>query len=681
MAVLGCVGAVYGYWASTFDLELVKQMRERSTVFDCDGKVYSRLAGENRLVVPGKEVAQCFKDALLAREDSRFLSHRGIDPIGILRAVVRNLSRGAASQGASTLTQQLARNSFPLGGKTIHRKILEAFVARRIEQHYSKAEILEHYMNRIYFGPGGYGIEAAALSYFGKHASELNLGEAALIAGIIRAPSYFSPFTNFAGALKQRDQVLARMVKLGKISEAQAAAARGLPLKVLPRRGALVQENYAMDAVNRELDLVLTDEQQAEGGLKIFTTIDPALQNVAQAALDGELRKVEQRPGYSHPRRSEFSAQAREEEQPTPYLQGAVVVIDNRSGAVRALVGGRDYAESKLNRAFMAHRQMGSTFKPFVYAAALKAGLLPGTLIDDGPIARGEIKGAGDWTPDNSDGTNKGQLPAEEALVQSRNTMSVRIGARAGVAGVVSTAAAAGLAKVPSQPGIFLGTCEATVLDLTAAYTVFPNAGLRRQHYLIERIEDASGEVLYRASRVSRPALDPGVAWLTTAAMEKVLERGTAAGVRNLGFHKPAAGKTGTTNDYVDAWFVGGTNSLTCGVWVGLDTPKTIISKGYGATLALPVWAQVMNAAPSGRYPAGALKAPAGLQRCRVCAVSGELATEGCEKAGRLYAMELPAGLRPGRSCRLHPGAVMDDRNGKGGSGLLRSFRKFFGGE
>lgn len=675
------VGAVYAYWASTFDLEQVKQMRERSTVYDCEGKVYSRLAGENRLVVPASEVAQSFKEALLAREDSRFYSHRGIDPIGIARAILRNLTRGSAAEGASTITQQLARNSFPLGGKTIHRKILEAFVARRMEEHYSKAEILECYMNRIYFGPGGYGIETAALSYFGKHARDLNLGEAALIAGIIRAPSYFSPFSNLPGALKQRDQVLARLVKLGKISTAEAQIARETPLSVMKKRGAMVQENYAMDAVYRELDQILTDEQRAEGGLKIFTTLDPGLQKAAQSALDNELRKIEGRPNYAHPRRAEFGEQAREEEQPTPYLQGAVVVIDNRSGGVRALVGGRDYAESKLNRAFMARRQVGSTFKPFVYAAALKGGLLPGTLVDDGPIGRGEVKGAADWTPENSDGSNKGFLAAEESLIQSRNTMTVRLGQRAGLSAVTKLAEAVGLGDLPERPGIYLGSCEATVLDLTAAYTVFPNGGVRRQKYLIERIEDASGLLLYKAARVSQPVLDPGVAWLTHEALEKVLERGTAANVHSLGFNKPAAGKTGTTNDYVDAWFVGYTGSLTCGVWVGLDTPKTIISRGYGAALALPVWAQVMNAAPAGRYPALSLKEPPGLQRVQVCSQSGGVATGGCEKAGSVYRVELPASLRPTKPCAVHRGSALEEGGSKGPGGIFRSFRKFFGGD
>nr|MDQ3620998.1 PBP1A family penicillin-binding protein [Verrucomicrobiota bacterium] len=564
---------VYGFWASAFDITKVREMRERSTVYDMDARVYSRLQGENRIVVPRGGVSENFVQALLVREDSRFYYHHGIDPIGVARAIIRNFRRGSLQQGASTLTQQLARNSFPLGGKTLHRKILEAFVAMRIEQAYTKEEILEHYMNRIYFGTGVHGIEAASQAYFGKPAKDLSVGEAAMIAGIIRGPHRYSPFNNWAGAIAQRDQVLERMVKLKKLSKAQSTAARETPIKLTKRRPLAAQENYAMDTVRRELDLLLTDELRDDGGLKIYTTIDPAVQAAAQTALDTELRKVEARKGYPHPKRADFSQQAREDEEPTPYLQGAVVVVDNRSGSLRAIVGGRDYRESKWNRAILtqAKRQVGSTFKPFVYAAAFEQGMLPGAGIDDGPIGRGEIRAASNWTPANSDGTHRGVLRAEEGLILSRNTMSVRVGERAGLPAIGRLAEAVGLPDLPQNPGVYLGTFETTVLDLTAAYTVFANGGTRRQTCLIERIDDSEGNVIYRAAHVARPALDPGVAWLTTQTLSKAMERGTGKSVKARGFSKPCAGKTGTTNNYVDAWFVGYTTALTCGVWVGLD--------------------------------------------------------------------------------------------------------------
>jgi len=689
LSVLLAVCLVYGFWASIFNLNEVKEMSERSTVLDMDGKIYSRLQGENRVTVKLDEVSPDFVKALLAREDSRFYKHRGVDPIGIARALVRNIGRGSAREGASTLTQQLARNSFPLGGKNIHRKILEAFVSLRIEQHFTKDEILEAYMNRIYFGSGVYGIETASLAYFGKRAKELKLGEAAMIAGIIRAPTYYSPFRNPKGAAQQRNQVLERLAKLETITPAQVAAAREAPLALAKKKTVSTQENYAMDAVRRELDLLLTDEQRGDGGLKIYTTIDPALQKAAQTALDAELTKVEQRPGYKHPKRADFSAEAKAQELGTPYLQGALVAIDNRSGGIRALVGGRDFQESKYNRAIQpeAARQVGSTFKPFVYAAAYQRGMLPGASIDDGPIHPGEIRTAANWTPDNSDGTYKGPMRAEEGLIQSRNTMSVRIGERAGLPAIGKVAGACGIEGMPQQPAVYLGAFEQTVADLTAAYTVFPNGGLRRQSYIIERIDDPAGETLYRAAHVQTRALDPGTAWLTTQALQKVMERGTGTAAKSMGFTRTAAGKTGTTNDFRDAWFVGFTSSLTCGVWVGLDKPETIVNKGYGAALALPVWSATMGGASAQRYPAQAFRSDEPTRRVSVCAISNELATTACDRAGAAYSIDLPQSHIPRDPCGTHRGSILAGSDRDAGpkrsvpQSIFRSFRKFFGGE
>ena len=675
---------VYGFWASTFDISLVKEIPQRSTVYDMNGVLYSRLQGENRVVVKGSEVAPGFVDALLAREDTRFHSHRGVDPLGVVRAVVANVTAKSAKQGASTLTQQLARNTFPLGGKNVHRKLLEAFVAIRIEQHYTKDEVLEHYMNRIYFGAGVYGIETASLSYFGKHAKDLSLAESAMMAGIIRAPTTFSPRKNWKGALRQRDQVLDRLVKLEKITLAEGEAAKKSSIALSKRPRLQLQENYALDAVREDLEILLSDEQQADGGMKIYTTIDPVLQRAAEQAVDANLRKVEQRAGYNHPKRAAFASLPDEEKTRTPYLQGAALVIDQRDGGVRAIVGGRDYGESPFNRARVSRRQVGSTFKPFVYAAAFQRGMLPGMTIDDGPIRRGEVEGAADWHPENSDGTFKGLMAADEGLIQSRNTVSVRVGELAGLDGILRFARASGFEDVPKQPSIYLGAFESTLSELTSAYTVLANLGTRRHSYIIERIDDSAGETIYRAPHLAPQVLDPGVCWLASSAMGKVMERGTASTVKSEGFSKPCAGKTGTTNDYLDAWFVGYTSSLTCGVWVGLDQPKTIVSRGYGAALALPIWADIMAAAPA-RYPAKSLPAPS-LRHCDVCAVSNELATDGCARINAAYSVSLPETRIPHRTCHLHQGRPITQRTESKRqppttSGLLRSFRKFFGGQ
>ena len=604
LALAAMAGLVYGVWAEFYDLGDLQNLPERSVVFDMDGKYYSRLQGENRVPVPLNKISSWFTKALLAREDTRFYQHHGVDPVGIARAAVLNLVHLSVRQGASTLTQQLALNTF-LGGKhvhSLHRKLLEAALALRIERHLKKSQILESYINRIYFGSGYYGVETASQAYFGKSAAQLGLGESAMLVGLIRSPNRFSPFKNPEGATAQRDTVLNRMADLKMITRQQADTAIADTVAISQNRVVALQDNYATAAILADIEILLNDDQMEDGGLRIYTTIDPVLQQIANTAIDEQLTKIESKPGYSHPKKQNFSAA---DGSNTPYLQGSLIALDNRTGGIRAVAGGRDYKESTYNRAFLTKRQVGSTFKPFVYAAAFGRGLSPDSLIDDGPVHMGG------WSPSNSDGTFRGPMPAREGLIQSRNTMSVRVGAYAGIDEVQKIAAAAGLGKIPHFPSVYLGTFESTLKDLTAAYTAFPNNGIRRQPYLIERIDDSSGTVLYRAAHISLPSINPNSASMTTSILTQVLDHGTAASARSLGFNKPAAGKTGTTNDFKDAWFIGYTQSLTCGVWVGLDKPKTIIPKGYGSALALPVWVEFMNAASAKKYPAAPFEARA----------------------------------------------------------------------
>ena len=603
-AAVGCV--IYGVWASFYNIKDVERIPERSVVFDMDGKSYSRLAGEeNRTIVTLDKVSPYFVNALLAREDTRFYKHHGVDPLGIARAIFRNAIHFHIREGGSTLTQQLALNTF-LGGKhnrSIHRKILEAFLAVRIEQNYSKRTIIEHYINRIYFGAGVNGVETASQTYFAKSAAQLSLSESAMLVGIIRSPTRFSPATHLEKAIIQRDVVLHRMQELGMIKEPAMQAAIDSKPVISQRRRIVVQANYAMGMVQSDLDTILGDDFDGEG-LRIYTTIDPVLQKAAQDSLDEELSKIEQKPGYSHPRRANFTGADGEK---TPYLQGAVLALDNRTGGIRAIVGGRNYEQSTWNRALLAPRQIGSTFKPFVYAAAFEHGLSPDQAIEDGPLRPGEIRGGGSWSPSNSDGTNRGSMPAAEGLIQSRNTVSVRVGNFAGIPEVRQVAASVGLGEIPKFPSIFLGSFETSLKNLTAAYSVLPNRGVRRQNYIIERIDDAEGRVLYRATHLDAAVMNARSCAQVSSVLVQVLQHGTAASAKSLGFTRLAAGKTGTTNDYRDAWFVGFTQSLTCGVWVGLDHPQPIMSKGYGATLALPVWVDTMNAAAGGRYPSSSL--------------------------------------------------------------------------
>ncbi|HZC35404.1 MAG TPA: transglycosylase domain-containing protein, partial [Chthoniobacterales bacterium] len=498
----------YFSWSLGFDLQQVGRIPERSWIYDKDGNVYSRLYGENRILVESKQISPLFKKALLAREDSRFFEHHGIDLFGVLRAIGSNLTHLSAGQGGSTITQQLARNSFDLGGKTLSRKILEAFVAVRIEQSFSKEQILGFYINRIYFGSGYYGLETACQAYFGKPAANVNLAEAATLAGLIRSPNRYSPLKNPNGATTQRNEVLERMVELKMITAQEAETAKTSELKTAGKRSSLSQQNYAMDALYRELQGIVSQDQIDGGGLRIYTTLDPVLQQAAESAVENWLEQVEKKSDYKHPRRSSYTDAQRAAEEPTPYLQGATLVLDNRSCGVRALVGGRDFRDSKFNRTLQAYRQIGSTFKPFVYAAAYGQGLFPGTLISDDPLRPGEVRTAPRWTPNNSDGANRGTLPARDGLIFSRNTMTVRVGERATLDKVHALAVLAGFAPdIPQVPAIYLGAFGSTVKDVTAAYSAFAAGGVRREPYIIERIDDQDGTILYQAHPQQRQIL------------------------------------------------------------------------------------------------------------------------------------------------------------------------------
>jgi penicillin-binding protein 1A len=679
------LGSFYFLWSLTFDLKDIGKIPERSWVYDMDGKVYSRLFGENRILA--EKLSPLFKKALLAREDSRFYQHHGIDPVGIVRALVRNLVHLGVREGGSTITQQLARNSFKLGGRDLSRKILEAFVACRIESSYSKEQILGFYADRIYFGSGLYGLETASQAYFGKSAADLTLSEAALLAGLIRSPNRYSPFTNVKGALEQRDEVLDRMANLKMISSSEADAAKKSAVRVASRRASTPQENYAMDALYRELQGLVSQDDIDGGGLRIYTSLDPDLQRTAEQAVDNCLLQVENKPNYKHPKKSDFSNQSRAAAEQTTYLQGAAVVIDNRTGAIRALVGGRDYRDSKYNRALQAYRPVGSTFKPFVYAAAYARGMMPGTGIDDGPLRGGEIPAVPNWHPSDSDRENRGFLPARNGLIFSRNLMTIRVGELATLDRVIAIGQSAGFARnIPHLPATYLGAFESNLKDVTAAYSVFPSQGQHKEPDLIERIDDADGKIIYQARSAGNPAISPAVAWMIGQTLRGVIERGTAASAKTLGLTRYAAGKTGTTDDYKDAWFVGFTNSLTCGVWVGFDQPQTIQERGYGGTLALPIWVRVMEKASRQKYPDGPFPAPEPLVRVQLCSVSNRLATDACVAAGTSYEIMLPQSIVPPHSCSVHQGRQLGDSgeqpNGDKGfsNRLFRSLRHLFGG-
>jgi penicillin-binding protein 1A len=687
IVTLGLVFAVYLGWSFSFDLRQVGHIPERCWIYDVDGNVYSRLYGENRILVNVNQVSPLFKKALLAREDSRFYEHHGIDLVGVSRALTSNLSHFTLLQGGSTITQQLARNSFDLGKRDLSRKILEAFMAVRIELTFSKDQILDYYINRIYFGSGYYGLEAAARAYFGKSAAQVNLAEAATLAGLIRSPNRYSPINNPSGAVAQRNEVLDRMAELGYISSAQEETAKSTPLKTTGKKSSVPQQNYAMDALYHELQGIVSQDEIDSGGLKIYTTLDPTLQLAADSAVDSYLTQIEAKSDYRHPRKSGYTESDRANEEATPYLQGAALVIDNHTGGIRAIVGGRDYQDSKFNRALQAVRSVGSIAKPFIYAAGYENGWFPGTQISDDPIRPGEVPEAPHWSPGNSDNSSRGMLPLRDGLIFSRNTMTVRVGEHVGLGKIQLLLTEAGLGNnIPKLPSIYLGTFGSTLKDITAAYTALPSGGVRREPYLIERIDDKQGHVLYQAHPLQRQILKPAIAWMVAETLEGVLSRGTAASAKSLGLDRTAAGKTGTTDDYKDGWFVGFTNSLTCGVWVGFDQPQTIEQRGYGAALALPIWVKIMEKASRTKYPDGDFAPPEPLARVELCSVSNELATDACRAAGTAYQITLPQSMVPSQTCQVHRGEPVNpnsqpaDNQNNLRQRFLDSVKKLFGG-
>jgi len=658
------VSIIYGIRAQRYDLSKLSAMPERSIIVDRLGEEIGRIHGEKRSLVPLTQVSEDFRKAIIAREDERFYQHGAFDVIGIGRAALKNLQ--GKREGASTITQQLSSDVFQLkrGEKRgdlvnqIDRKILEIAIAIRIESAMEKDKILEAYINQINWGRQIKGVGEASRIYFEKHPSQLTLSESAVLAGIVRGPDAFNPFRSMEASIRERDTTLDRMVNANAITREQADAAKKEAIEVRPKWRRDFEESYAMDAIRRDLEVILEKENIELGGLNITTTIDLRIQQKGEEALDKKLRETERLSGYPHQTRGAWRETPEGERKEPAYIQGAAVVVENRTGAVLAVIGGRDANESRYNRALQSRRQIGSIFKPFVYLAAFDQGLRPSTQISDGPIQSGEIKGGGTWRPNNSDGKFGGMQPVSYGLIRSRNTMSVRVGNYAGIDRVKEVSRMAGFStKVPENPASYLGAWESSPWEVATAYTIFPNDGARYRPYLISEIRDRDGNVLYTTPPLSYQAASAGSAWSVSRILNEVATSGTASSVRRLGFDKPCGGKTGTTNDFKDAWFAGYTSSLTCAVWVGFDTPKKTIQGGYGSSLSLPVWVDIMKTADRLGYKAGELHSKINMVKLDVCRLSGKRATAGCYAAGTAQSDEIPAdiALADNDFCPIHP--------------------------
>jgi penicillin-binding protein 1A len=662
--LLVLLALVYGFRSRNYDLNAIRAMPERSIIYDRLNREIGRIHGEKRSIVPLNHVAESFRKAIIAREDERFYGHGAVDPIGIVRAATMNLK--GKREGASTITQQLVSDIFQLKRgeqrgdlpRQLDRKCLEIAIAFRLEAKFEKDEILEAYINQINWGRQIKGVGEASRIYFEKHPSQLTLSESALLAGIVRGPDAYNPFRSMEAATRERDTTLERMFDAKVLTRAEVDEAKKEPVGVRPEWRREAHESYAMDAIRRDLEVILEKENIQLGGLDIITTIDLRVQQKGEEALDKKLREIERYSGYPHQTRGAWRDLPAENRKEPAYIQGAAVVIENRTGAVLAVVGGRDADESRFNRAIQARRQIGSIFKPFVYLSAFDRGLRPDTTISDGPIQRGEIKGAPNWRPNNSDGKFGGMHQASYGLVRSRNTMSVRIGNYAGLSNVKEVSRMAGFGTaMPETPASFLGTWGASPWEVATSYTIFPNDGVRYRPYLISEIKDRDGNILYTTPPLPYQAAKAGSAWSVSRILNQVATTGTAASVKRLGFDKPCGGKTGTTNDFKDAWFAGYTSSLTCAVWVGFDQPKKTIQGGYGSTLSLPVWVEIMKTADRLGYKAGQLHSNMNFVECRLCRLSSKRATPGCEQNGSAYTDKVPAdiALPANDLCPIHP--------------------------
>jgi len=660
--VVGMIFFQYDRRAARYDMDAVGRIPMETEVLDATGQLIGYLHGEDvGTPVPLESISPHFIEALIAREDSRFYRHHGIDRIGVVRAWLRNAKENRTVQGASTITMQLTRMTYGLTGRTMERKMLEMAIARRIEKHYSKEEILSQYVNRVFLGTGMNGIEQAAQGYFGKSSSDLTLPEAAMIAGVIRAPNGFSPFRHYETALREMRSTIRRLESVGVISKAAAKEylkARP-PVQPQERWMQMLRQHSKVSGQTHILKMVedrveeLLPSCTGVGGLTVQTTFDMRLQEAADASVENCLSELESQPNYPNP---PFYAHRSGD---PDYVQGAVAIVENYTGALRVIVGGREFSHSAFNRATQARRPMGSIFKPLVYGTAFERGLFPGMYISDAQIQRGDIRwDEKGWSPDNSDGVFGGMLPASDGLIRSRNTMTARVGEWSGIDTVLTMMDHAGLGQPDSEavsPTIYIGTLGASVRDVASAYSVFATGGIRHQPYFIGSIKDREGSAVYQHEDESYRVLSPGAAWLTSSILKRVLEEGgTGASVRTMGFAAPAGGKTGTTNDFYDAWFAGYTSRLSGAIWVGLDQPITIANDAYGGRVAMPIWRDIMVAAQSIGYEFTDFAAPEEVIAMQLCRETGLLANEDCEAAGSVYVEQVPHDLIPRKFCNKH---------------------------
>jgi penicillin-binding protein 1A len=687
--------------AMTYDLERINEVEIPSLILDRNGKEIGRVFVQNRSVIPISEVPQIFIDALRAGEDQRFYTHDGVDYIGVVRAYYLNWKAGETTQGASTITQQLARNAYELeaerkkrGEEGMERKMVEAFLAQRIEKRYSKSEILEFYVNRVFFGSSYYGIRSASLGYFGKEPKDLDALESAAIVGCIKSPSTLSPLKNPEGNKISRNLVLGRMVDLGALTRLQAAELVSRPLKLNPRplqRGTSHLYERVVDEIRREMG----EDALAEGGFRIHTSIDAEVQRSMESALQRSFERAEQQPGYANPKLSEY----RKSSGVAPeYLQGAGLMIDHANGEVIAHVGGRDYADAPYDVIELGRRPLGTAFLPFLFAVGLEQGLTPATILEDEPMDNRSVMIGGregvvpEWGMEVPRPLYEGRITVRRALESSKIAASVRLAGMAGLENVVRGAERFGLPMKDAEllPRLAVGWEAASLKDAVGGIAAFARGGQTapRQLSYVNKIEDADGRTRYERDLRQPPlrltATDDATAFMVHSMMRGSMDVGSAAGLGDRMREKPftGAGKTGTTHDFSDNWFLGYNGRVACGVWIGFLQPgKTIYAGAFSKDLAMPVWEEAMNAAAPG-FGGRGIAQPDSVVEGQVCRVTGQRATPYCYETVADPSTGRPR-TRPASQleffrkgsenlpfCSLHSGAATTGSDGSAAMGL-----------
>jgi 1A family penicillin-binding protein len=624
--------AIAGVWTVRHSWTIYQLNRGvGDTVFlDASGKVWFRL-DEQRRDVPLEQISTFLKDAVIAVEDHRYYAHPGIDPIGLGRAVVYNI-RSERTQGGSTITQQLARTLFLSNSKTYGRKVKEAALAVLLEVFLSKREILQLYLNRVFLSGGVYGVETMSQKLFGKPAARLTLPEAAMIAGIIRAPSLYSPWTNLANARQRSYVVLRRMREEKKITEEQERVARAARIRIQPPPSvSSARHGYAKEYLRQQFRNIYGGDNPPDW--KVQTTFVPELQDAAEAAVREGLRR-----------------------QGVRGLQAALVAIEPQTGNLLAMVGGSDFAITPFNRAARSRRQPGSAFKPFVYAAALERGLSPVSILRG--LQQVAVQApTGIWIPRDERARGQDEMTLREALLESNNAAAVMLQQQVGSRPILQLARDLGVNDQPDVPSLALGSGLVTPLELTSAYAVFPTLGYRVRARGLLSVVNAGGTTVHTTHIERERILSEDVAFQMVTMLQDVVARGTGSSARNYGVRGAVGGKTGSTNDYRDAWFVGFNSSVVVGVWAGFDQPQRIREGGSGARVALPIWGDFMRRTAR-RLPAHPIEPPPALRGERMCLLSYKRPVDGCQTYVEYFkdGDDVPAEL-----CPLHEGSFRQE--------------------